>query len=114
MNRIYHNPRCGTSRSVLQTLQDRGLQVEIIEYLKTPLSRAELARLIADAGLTPRQAIREKEDIYRELGLDDPSVGDERLLDAMAEHLVLLNRPFVVTAKGTRLCRPATVIEEII
>ncbi|MEB2398984.1 MAG: arsenate reductase (glutaredoxin) [Alcaligenaceae bacterium] len=114
MNRIYHNPRCGTSRSVLQTLQDRGLQVEIIEYLKTPLSRAELARLIADAGLTPRQAIREKEDIYRELGLDDPSVGDERLLDAMAEHPVLLNRPFVVTAKGTRLCRPATVIEEII
>ncbi|NYT82427.1 arsenate reductase (glutaredoxin) [Alcaligenaceae bacterium] len=114
MNRIYHNPRCGTSRSALQTLQDRGLQVEIIEYLKTPLSRAELAQLIADAGLTVREAVREKEDIHRELGLDDPAVGDDRLLDAMAEHPILLNRPFVVTEKGTRLCRPATVIEEIL
>lgn len=114
MNRIYHNPRCGTSRSALQAMQDRGLQVEIIEYLKTPLSRAQLAQLIADAGLTVREAVREKEDIYRELGLDDPAVDDDRLLDAMAEHPILMNRPFVVTAKGTRLCRPATVIEEIL
>lgn len=114
MNRIYHNPRCGTSRTVLQTLQDSGLQVEIIEYLKTPLTRPELARLIADAGLTVREAVRTKEDIFRELGLDDPAIDDERLLDAMAEHPILMNRPFVVTVKGTRLCRPATVVEEIL
>jgi arsenate reductase len=114
MNKIYHNPQCGTSRTALQMLQDRGLQVEIVEYLKTPLTRSALVKLIGDAGLTVRDAIRSKEAIYQELGLDDDGVDDDRLLDAMAEHPVLLNRPFVITEKGTRLCRPATVLEEIL
>jgi arsenate reductase len=114
MNKIYHNPRCGTSRTALQALQDRGVDVEIIEYLKTPLSRDELQQLISAAGISVRAAVREKEDIYRELGLDAPDIDDARLLDAMVEHPVLLNRPFVTTDKGTRLCRPATLIEEIL
>lgn len=114
MTKIYHNPRCGTSRTVLQILQDRGLAPEIIEYLKTPLSRDALAALIGAAGLTVREAIRTKEPVYQELGLDDPTLSDGQLLDAMAEHPVLMNRPFVTTAKGTRLCRPATVVDEIL
>lgn len=114
MTKIYHNPRCGTSRTVLQTLQDQGQQPEIIEYLKTPPSRAQLEQLIGDAGLAVRDALRSKEDIYQTLNLDDPSLTDGQLLDAIVEHPILLNRPFVVTAKGTRLCRPASVIEEIL
>jgi arsenate reductase len=114
MNKIYHNPRCGTSRTTLQIFHDRGIDVEIIEYLKTPLTRAQLQKLISDAGLTVRQAVREKEDIYQELGLGDPTVDDASLLDAIVQHPVLMNRPFVVTSKGTRLCRPATVVEEIL
>jgi arsenate reductase len=114
MTRIYHNPRCGTSRTVLQTLQDRGENPEIIEYLKTPPSRDELLRLIADSGLTVRQAVRSKEALYQELKLDAPAVDDERLLAAMLEHPILINRPFVVTARGTRLCRPADVLQEIL
>ncbi|HWK70353.1 MAG TPA: arsenate reductase (glutaredoxin) [Burkholderiaceae bacterium] len=114
MTTIYHNPRCGTSRTVLQTLQERGLQPEIIEYLKTPLSRDQLAALINAAGLTVREAIRAKEDLFQELGLDDPALDDERLLQAMAQHPVLMNRPFVTTAKGTRLCRPAALVDELI
>jgi len=111
---IYHNPACGTSRNVLQALQDHGHQVEVIEYLKEPLARDELARLIAAAGLSVRDAVRSKEAIYTELGLDDPSVDDEALLKAMEAHPVLLNRPFAVTEKGTRLCRPAEVVQEIL
>ncbi len=114
MTTIYHNPRCGTSRTTLQILQDRGVQVKVIEYLKTPLSRDSLARLIHDAGLSVREAIRSKEALYVELELDDSAVTDDQLLDAMAEHPILMNRPFVVTDKGTRLCRPATVVEEIL
>ncbi len=112
MTTIYHNPRCGTSRSVLQALQERGQQPEIIEYLKTPPSRTELAALIAAAGLTPRTAVRSKEALYQELGLE--TADDERLLDAMAEHPILINRPIVVTDKGVRLCRPAAVLDEIL
>ena len=114
MTTIYHNPRCGTSRTVLQTLHERGIQAEVIEYLQTPLSRSELAKLIKDAGLSAREAIRSKEAVFQELKLDDPSVTDEQLLDAMARHPILMNRPFVVKEKGTRLCRPATVVEEIL
>src|SRR5690606_15145699 len=109
---IYHNPRCGTSRKVLQALQDHGHQVEIIEYLQQPLGRDALAKLIAAAGLSVREAARSKEPLYTELGLNDASVQDEVLLQAMEEHPVLMNRPFVVTEKGTRLCRPAEVVEE--
>lgn len=114
MTTIYHNPRCGTSRTVLQTLQERGMQPEIIEYLKTPLSRDQLAALIAAAGLSVREAMRGKEPLYQELKLDDPALDDEQLLQAMAQHPVLMNRPFVTTAKGTRLCRPAAIVDEIL
>jgi len=111
---IYHNPRCGTSRNALQLLQEAGLQPVIVEYLKNPPSRPTLVGLIQQSGLTVRQAIREKEPLYKELRLDDASVGDEQLLDAMVEHPVLINRPFVSTPKGTRLCRPYEVVSEII
>ncbi len=114
MTTIYHNPRCGTSRTVLQALQARGIETNIVEYLKTPLSRGELRDLIRNAGLSPREAIRSKEALFDELGLGDPDVNDDQLIDAMAEHPILMNRPFVVTSKGTRLCRPATVLEEIL
>ncbi|MGP1615671.1 MAG: arsenate reductase (glutaredoxin) [Pollutimonas bauzanensis] len=114
MTTIYHNPRCGTSRDALQMLQDRGIQAEVVEYLKTPLTRGELAALIQGAGLSVREAIRSKEALFEELGLGDPAVSDGQLLDAMAEHPILLNRPFVVTDKGTRLCRPAAVLAEIL
>lgn len=114
MTTIYHNPRCGTSRTTLQTLQDRGINVNVIEYLQTPLSRSQLATLIHDAGISPREAIRSKEALFQELKLDAPGVTDDQLLDAMAEHPILMNRPFVVTDKGTRLCRPATILEEIL
>lgn len=111
---IYHNPRCGTSRTVLQALQDHGHQVEIVEYLKEPLSRAALAQLIADAGLSVREAVRSKEALYTELGLGDAAVSDDELLRAMEANPILMNRPFVTTEKGTRLCRPAEVVQDIL
>jgi len=114
MATIYHNPRCGTSRTVLQRLEDAGVRPQIVEYLKTPLPRAQLAALIHDAGLSVRDAMRAKEPVYKELGLDDPALSDEQLLDAMARHPILMNRPFVVTSRGTRLCRPADVLDEIL
>jgi len=111
---IYHNPRCGTSRNALQALEDAGLKPLIVEYLKNPLSRSTLKGLIQQSGLTVRQAIRAKEPIYAELGLDNPSVSDDQLLDAMIEHPILINRPFVSTPKGTRLCRPYEIVKEIV
>lgn len=114
MTTIYHNPRCGTSRTTLQLLQDRGLAPVVIEYLKTPPSREELVQLINDSGLDVRGIMRSKEAVYQELGLDDPAVSDDALIDAMVSHPILMNRPIVVTQKGTRLCRPADVVEEIL
>lgn len=114
MTTIYHNPRCGTSRTVLQMLHDRGIQANVVEYLQTPLSRSELASMIKAAGLSAHEAIRSKETLFQELKLGDPSVTEEQLIDAMAQHPILMNRPFVITDKGTRLCRPATVVEEIL
>ena len=111
---IYHNPRCGTSRKVLQALQEHGHQVDVVEYLKDPLGRDALAKMIADAGISVRDAVRSKEALYTELGLDAESVDDETLLLAMEAHPILMNRPFVITAKGTRLCRPAERVEEIL
>lgn len=90
------------------------MQPEIMEYLKTPLSRDQLAALIAAAGLNVREAMRGKEPLYQELKLDDPELDDEQLLQVIAQHPVLMNRPFVTTAKGTRLCRPATIVDEIL
>jgi arsenate reductase len=111
---IYHNPACSNSRGALGLIREAGIEPDIIEYLKTPPDRALLAKLIADAGLTVRGAMREKEPVYRELGLDDPGLADEALLDAMLAQPVLINRPFVVTERGTRLCRPADLALEIL
>ena len=112
MTTIYHNPRCSTSRNTLERLRAAGREPEIIEYLKTPPSRDQLAKLISDAGLTPHEAVRVKEAVYAELGLEGAS--DAQLLDAMAAHPILINRPFVVTEKGTRLGRPIEAVDEIL
>ncbi|WP_233741713.1 arsenate reductase (glutaredoxin) [Agrobacterium vitis] len=111
---IYHNPECGTSRNTLAMIRNAGIEPEVIEYLKTPPSREQLVGMISDAGLTVRQAIREKGTPYAELGLDDPSLGDEELLDALLEHPILINRPFVITPLGTRLSRPSELVLEIL
>ncbi|WP_296079587.1 arsenate reductase (glutaredoxin) [uncultured Agrobacterium sp.] len=111
---IYHNPSCGTSRNTLAMIQNAGIEPTVVEYLETPPSRAELKTMIADAGLTVREAIREKGTPYAELGLDDSTLSDERLLDAMVKEPILINRPFVITPLGTRLCRPSEVVLDIL
>jgi arsenate reductase len=111
---IYHNPNCGTSRNTLAMIRNTGVEPQIIEYLKTPPTREVLKDLIAKAGLTVRQAIREKGTPYAELGLNNPALTDEQLLDAMLAHPILINRPFVVTPKGVRLCRPSELALEIL
>ena len=111
---IYHNPACGTSRNTLGLIRNAGVEPEIIEYLKTPPSRARLQQLIADAGLGVREAMRQKEALYRELNLDDPTLPDDALLDAMLAHPILINRPFVVTPLGVRLCRPSELALDIL
>jgi arsenate reductase len=111
---IYHNPECGTSRNVLALIRNAGVEPTIIEYLHTPPSRARLVDLIAKAGLKVREAVRVKGTPFHELGLDDPKVSDDRLLDAMLEHPVLINRPFVVTQWGVRLCRPSEMVLDIL
>lgn len=110
---IYHNPKCGTSRKVLGLLRDSGREPRIIEYLKTPPSRAELTGLLAKMGMTPRQLLRRKEAGFAELGLDDPAKTDAQVIDAMLAHPILMERPIVVTARGVRLCRPAERLAEI-
>lgn len=111
---IYHNPACGTSRNTLAMIRNAGIEPRIVEYLKTPPSRAELIGMIADAGLTVRQAIREKGTPYVELGLDDPALPDDALIDAMLANPILINRPFVITPLGTRLTRPSELVLEIL
>ncbi|MDQ0008337.1 arsenate reductase [Luteibacter jiangsuensis] len=111
---IYHNPACGTSRNTLAILRHAGFEPTVIEYLKNPPDRDTLLRLFADAGLTARQAARQKGTPFEELGLGDPAVSDEAIVDAMLVHPILINRPFVVTERGTRLCRPSEVVLEII
>lgn len=111
---IYHNPKCGTSRNTLALIRNAGVEPQVIEYLQTPPDRATLLDLIARAGLSVRDAIRQKETSYRELGLDDASLTDDALIDAMLEHPILINRPFVVTAKGVRLCRPSELVLDIL
>ncbi|OBH77517.1 arsenate reductase (glutaredoxin) [Mycobacterium scrofulaceum] len=109
---IYHNPRCSTSRKTLDLLRDNGVEPTIVEYLKNPPSRAELVKMIDDAGIDVRTAVRKRESLYAELGLADAT--DDQLLDAMAEHPILIERPFVVTPKGTRLARPVDAVREIL
>lgn len=112
MARIYHNPRCTTSRKTLDLLRDNGIEPEVVQYLKTPPTRAELVELIKDAGIDVRTAVRKRESLYADLDLANAT--DDQLLDAMAEHPVLIERPFVVTEKGTRLARPIDAVREIL
>lgn len=111
---IYHNPKCSTSRKALERLRQTGQAVQVIDYQKTPPDRATLRALIADAGLTVRQALRRRNTPYDELGLDDPTLDDEALLDSIRAHPILLERPFVTTARGTRLARPLERLDEIL
>src|SRR5260221_87457 len=104
---IFHNPRCGTSRNTLAMIRNTRIEPEVIEYLQTPPSRDTLRQLVAATGLPARELLRAKEALCAELGLDDPALGDETLIDAMAAHPILINRPLVVTPLGTHLCRPS-------
>lgn len=111
---IYHNPACGTSRNVLGLIRNSGVEPEVIEYLKTPPSRAELLDLIARMGIPVRDLLRRKGTPYDELGLDDPKWTDDALIDRMLEHPILINRPIVVTPMGVRLCRPSEAVLDIL
>ena len=111
---IYHNPNCGTSRNTLALIRNAGVEPQIIEYLKTPPSRDRLKELIAKAGLTVREAVRTRGTPYYELGLDDPSLSDDALLDTMLKNPILINRPFVVTPWGVRLSRPSETVLDIL
>ncbi|GGG50722.1 arsenate reductase [Caldovatus sediminis] len=111
---IYHNPACGTSRNVLGLIRNSGVEPRIVEYLKTPPTREELAELIRRMGVPVRAVLRRKGTPYDELGLDDPSLTDDQLLDAMMAHPILINRPIVVTPLGVRLCRPSETVLDIL
>lgn len=111
---IYHNPRCSTSRNALALLREAGIEPKIVEYLKDPPSHAKLKQLAKAAGRGVRGVMRRKEPLYAELGLDDPKLSDEKLLDAMIEHPILIERPIVETKKGVRVCRPMESLQEIL
>ncbi len=111
---VYHNPRCGTSRAVLEIIRRADFRPCIVEYLKTPPSRAELVDLISRAGLRPRELLREQGTLLDELHLLDPATGDAAIIDAMIAQPILINRPIVVTPKGVRQCRPADVVRDIL
>ena len=111
---IYHNPACGTSRNALELIRHVGVEPHVVEYLKTPPSRALLQQLIARMGISVREAVRDKAPAYAELGLNDPALTDDQLLDAMMAHPILINRPIVVTPKGVRLCRPSERVLDLL
>ena len=111
---IYHNPACGTSRNTLAMIRQSGEEPEVIEYLKTPPSRARLIELIEALGISPRELLREKGTPYAELGLADPKWSDDELIDFMLAHPILINRPIVVTPKGVRLCRPSELVLDLL
>jgi arsenate reductase (glutaredoxin) len=111
---IYHNPSCGTSRKVLGMLRDAGIAPRVVEYLKTPPSRDDLKTLLRQMGMTPRQLLRRKGSLFGELGLDDPAKTDEQILDALQAHPVLMERPIVVTGRGTRVCRPPDRVADLL
>lgn len=111
---IYHNPACGTSRNTLAMIRQSGTEPVVVEYLKTPPSRDELKELIATIGIPVRALLREKGTPYKELGLDDPKWSDDELLEVMIAHPILINRPIVVTPKGTRLCRPSEAVIDLL
>lgn len=114
MTTIYHNPTCGTSRNTLALIRNTGEEPTVINYLTNPPNRETLIQMIKDAGLSVREAIRQKGTPYAELGLDNPQLGDDALLDAMLAHPILINRPFVIADKGTRLCRPSELVLDIL
>ncbi|GJD57481.1 arsenate reductase (glutaredoxin) [Methylobacterium dankookense] len=107
---IYHNPACGTSRNTLAMIRNAGIEPHVVEYLKTPPNRALIGQLLARGGLSVRDVLRETGTPYAELGLADPALTDDRLLDAIAAHPILLNRPLVASPKGVRLCRPSEAV----
>lgn len=111
---IYHNPACGTSRNTLAIIRATGEEPTVVEYLSDPPSRDRLVQLIEDAGLTPRELLRMKGTPYTELGLDDVTLSDDRLVEAMLDHPILINRPLVETSWGVRLCRPSEVVLDIL
>ena len=111
---IYHNPRCGTSRKTLEILREEGADVTIVEYLDNPPTKAELRRLYARAGISPRDGLRAKEPLARDLDLVEGAVSDNAILDAMVENPILIERPIVETDKGVRLCRPQEKVREIL
>lgn len=111
---IYHNPACGTSRNTLALIRNSGEEPVVIEYLKMPPSREALIKLLADAGLSVREVLREKGTPYADLGLGDPKWTDAQLLDFIAQHPILMNRPIVVTPLGTKLCRPSEAVLDIL
>ncbi|AWL97281.1 MULTISPECIES: arsenate reductase (glutaredoxin) [Bradyrhizobium] len=111
---IYHNPDCGTSRNTLAMIRQSGAEPIVIEYLKTPPSREKLLELVKAMGISVRALLREKGTPFRNLGLDDPKWTDDELIDQMLAHPILINRPIVVTAKGTRLCRPSEAVIDLL
>jgi len=111
---VYHNPACGTSRNTLAMIRNAGIEPHVVEYLKTPPSRALLVDLIARAGITPRALLREKGTPYAELGLGDTSLSDDALIDAMIGHPILINRPLVVSPLGVKLCRPSEAVLDLL
>jgi arsenate reductase len=111
---IYHNPACETSRNTLAMIRNAGIEPHIVEYLKCPPTLTLLTQLLARAGLSVRDVLREKGTPYKDLGLGDPSLSDDALLDAIGEHPILINRPLVVTPKGVRLCRPSEKVLDLL
>ncbi len=111
---IYHNPACGTSRNTLAMIRNAGIEPHVVEYLKTPPSRALLVELIDRAGMTPRELLREKGTPYAELGLGNTSLSDDALVDAMMTHPILINRPLVVSPLGVKLCRPSEAVLDLL
>ena len=111
---IFHNPACGTSRNTLALIRNAGIEPHVVEYLKTPPSRALLEQMIQRAGIGPRDLLREKDTPYADLGLGDEGLGNDTLIDAMMEHPILINRPLVVSPLGVRLCRPSEAVLDIL
>lgn len=111
---IYHNPNCTTSRNVLRLLRDAGLEPQVVEYLKTPPTRAQMQAMLAAMGMKPRDILRRSGTPYDELGLDDPALTDDQILDALEAHPILMQRPIVASDKGVRLCRPLERVHEVV
>jgi arsenate reductase len=111
---IFHNPKCGTSRNTLALIRNAGIEPQVVHYIETPPTREQLAQLVDACGLSVREVLRSKGDVYDELKLDDPKWSDDELLDFMVAHPILINRPIVATPMGTKLCRPSELVLDIL